>query len=89
MKRGALFTLLLLLVCAGIELYLLTVLNEYSYKKQYVEQHSEDIQLLILGHSHVANGINPKLLILEPSICQIKAGLLTMMRFWQNVTFLN
>lgn len=62
MKRGALFTLLLLLVCAGIELYLLTVLNEYSYKKQYVEQHSEDIQLLILGHSHVANGINPKLL---------------------------
>lgn len=28
MKRGALFTLLLLLVCAGIELYLLTVLND-------------------------------------------------------------
>ena len=61
-KRGVIFAVLLLSVCVGIELYLLTVLNEYSYKKQFVEQHKKEIKLLILGHSHAANGINAKLL---------------------------
>lgn len=50
------------LVCFGIECVLLTIPNEYSYKREYIETKGDGIKTLILGHSHVANGINPEFL---------------------------
>lgn len=51
-----------ILVVIGIEFLLLTVPNEYSYKRKYIDTNGDGIQTLILGHSHAANGINPELL---------------------------
>ena len=45
-----------------IELALIHVNNEYSYKQHYMHEHREDVSCLILGHSHTAWGINPHLL---------------------------
>lgn len=50
------------LIVIGIECLLLTVPNEYSYKKEYIETNGDGIKTLILGHSHAANGINPEFL---------------------------
>lgn len=63
MKQFILKATLLLLcffcICIGLELYLLTISNEYSYKKNYVEQQGEKIKTLVLGHSHAGDGIMP------------------------------
>lgn len=54
------FALCVFLVFIVVELYLLRISNEYAYKKHYVEKNKDQIQTLILGHSHVAEGINPE-----------------------------
>ena len=63
MKRFILKTLLLLLpivVLAGSMDYLLRQIpNDYTYKKSYLDKHSEEIELLILGSSDAYYGINP------------------------------
>lgn len=46
----------------GVELLLLAVPNEYSYKRKYVEEQGDKIKVLLLGHSHIANGVDPALL---------------------------
>lgn len=54
--------ILVVLVCFSIECLLLTISNEYSYKRKYMETKGDGIRTLILGHSHAGNGINPKFL---------------------------
>lgn len=49
---------LLLLAITG-EILLRRVPNDYSYKSEYLDRHSEDIRVLILGSSHSYSGINP------------------------------
>ncbi len=61
-KNALLFFLILSCVCIGVELYLLTVPNQYSYKKNYLENHGDRIKVLILGHSQTVNGIIPDVL---------------------------
>lgn len=46
----------------SIELLLLIIPNEYSYKRQYVETKGDEIKVLILGSSHNSNAIIPSLL---------------------------
>ena len=46
----------------AFELYLLSVPNRYSYKYNYVEQHLNDISVLLLGNCHIEDAINPKIL---------------------------
>ena len=60
--RVLLFSLCVLAIGAIFELYLLTVENEYSYKRRYVEENGSAIKTLILGHSHAAFGMNPDLM---------------------------
>lgn len=60
LRKTALFALLALLLCIAIELFLLTVPNGYSYKRRYVEEHGDQIKVLVLGHSHTATGIIPE-----------------------------
>lgn len=56
------FGALLLVMLIAIEVGLLYRPNVYSYKRQYVEDHQKDIKVLLLGSSHVEEGINPALL---------------------------
>ena len=36
--------------------------NNYSYKSQYIMNHKDSIEGLILGHSHALRGIDPTIL---------------------------
>lgn len=36
--------------------------NTYSYKRDYIENHQNDISILLLGHSHVLRGVDPHIL---------------------------
>lgn len=56
------FGALVILSCLAVELMLLAKPNEYSYKRDYVEQKGDGIRTLIMGHSHAALGINPEFL---------------------------
>lgn len=56
------FSALLLVMLVAIEVGLLYRPNIYSYKRQYVEDHQKDIKVLLLGSSHIEEGVNPALL---------------------------
>lgn len=56
------FGALLLLLCVIIEVGLLYRPNIYAYKYQYMQKHVNDIRILLLGSSHVEEGVNPALL---------------------------
>ena len=45
-----------------VELYLLNVPNRYSYKYNYIKNHKNEIQVLLLGSCHIEDDLNPKLL---------------------------
>ena len=60
--RTAVFGVCIFSICVGIELLLLIIPNEYSYKRHYVETKGDEIKVLILGNSHNENGIIPSLL---------------------------
>jgi len=63
MKRFILKTLLLLLpviiIGVSMECLLRHIPNDYIYKKNYLDKHAGEIQLLILGSSETYFGINP------------------------------
>ena len=58
----ACFSALLLLMCAVIEVGLLFRPNVYAYKRQYMENHLNDIRVLLLGSSHVEEAVKPELI---------------------------
>lgn len=57
-----LFALAFLLACLGVELLLLVKTNHYSYKRDYLEHHLDDISVLLLGNSHIEEGLQPSLI---------------------------
>lgn len=63
MRKFIIKTLLLLLpvliLAVSIEYLLVSIPNDYAVKKSYLDQHSEEIEVLILGSSHTYSGINP------------------------------
>lgn len=59
LKKCAIMILLVLAFCVGIELILLTKPNVYSYKIKYVENHLNDIAVLLLGNSHIEEALIP------------------------------
>lgn len=62
LKKSVVFFLLVILACVGLELLLLTKPNVYSYKREYVERHLEDITVLLMGNSHIEEALVPELL---------------------------
>lgn len=52
---------LVLLMFVGVEFLLLTQTNIYSYKRQYVENHINEIEILFLGNSHIEEAVKPEL----------------------------
>ena len=56
------YTLPIALLAIGLELYVESIPNSYTYKRTYMEQHAADIQTLVLGSSYAYDGIDTKLL---------------------------
>lgn len=56
------YTLPIVLVAVGLELYIESIPNSYTYKRTYLEQHAADIKTLILGSSYAYDGIDPNVL---------------------------
>ncbi len=64
--RVALFAGIICLIFSCLELFLRQIKsensyhtgNDYEYKHDYLVNHLDDIKILALGHSHIADGIN-------------------------------
>ena len=59
MTSFLLICLILLVITGVIECLLLTRLNRYSYKSNYVKKHADEIECLLLGNSHIEEGLIP------------------------------
>lgn len=58
-KKVLFFSAILFVVVVGIECLLLFQTNIFSYKRMYVETHLNDIKILLLGNSHIEQGLDP------------------------------
>lgn len=56
-KRLIFFSLPILMGFFVLEYYLRSIPNDYSYKKEYLEENAENIELLVLGSSHYYRAI--------------------------------
>lgn len=57
-----LFILPIIVFMGMAELYVRSLPNIYKYKNDWMEQHAEEVETLILGSSHTMFGVNPKYL---------------------------
>lgn len=58
----SLYLLPIVLWAIGLEVYVESIPNSYTYKRQYMELHASEIQTLILGSSYAYDGIDPNVL---------------------------
>jgi hypothetical protein len=61
-KRTLFFSIPVIVCIAIMELLLRNIPNDYSYKKNYLDQHSYQIETLFLGSSHSLYAVNPEYL---------------------------
>ena len=61
-RKILIYTLPIVLVAVGLEIYVESIPNSYTYKRSYVEQHAAEIKTLILGSSYAYDGIDPSVL---------------------------
>ena len=61
-KKAAIFVSIILLISISIELILLTKPNVYSYKRKFVENHLNDISVLLMGNSHIEEALIPNMI---------------------------
>ena len=54
-----LFMLPIFVFIGGTEYAVRQIPNEYKYKNDWMEQHAEEVETLILGNSHTQVGLNP------------------------------
>lgn len=60
LRNFILISVLFLLTLIVFELLMLLVPNRYSYKYNYVKDHADDIEILLLGNCHIEDDINPE-----------------------------
>ena len=58
----AIFSILVFLLFTTIEVALLFIPNTYSYKRDYLENHINDIRVLLMGSSYIEEGVCPGLI---------------------------
>lgn len=58
----SLYFLPIAILAIGLEFYVESIPNSYTYKRQYMEQHASEIQTLVLGSSYAYDGIDAELL---------------------------
>lgn len=61
-RKILIYTLPIVLVAVGLELYVESIPNSYTYKRTYLEQHAAEIKTLILGSSYAYDGVDPNVL---------------------------
>ena len=59
-SQALLFLLPVLLIGSMMEILLRRIPNDYRFKKTYLDKHSDSLQVLFLGNSHIYYGINPE-----------------------------
>ena len=62
LKKIVLYLLPIALLAIGLEIYVESIPNSYTYKRQYMEQYASSIQTLILGSSYAYDGIDASVL---------------------------
>lgn len=58
--KATVFVILILISCITIEIMVRQIPNEYRYKKTYLDNNSDSIQILCLGASDCQNSFNPE-----------------------------
>ena len=61
-KKIVLYLLPIVLLAIGLEIYVESIPNSYTYKRQYMELHASEIQTLVLGSSYAYDGIDAEIL---------------------------
>ena len=61
-KKISLYLLPIVILVIGLEVYVESIPNSYTYKRQYMEKHAAKIQTLVLGSSYAYDGIDGELL---------------------------
>ena len=61
-KKISLYLLPIFILVIGLEVYVESIPNSYTYKRQYMEQHASEIQTLVLGSSYAYDGIDTEYL---------------------------
>lgn len=56
------FVIPIIVVAFGLEISLRNIPNSYSYKKEYLDKYSEELEILFLGSSHSYHGIDPSII---------------------------
>lgn len=56
------FLFVILIVFTSIEVALLYVPNTYSYKREYLEKHLNEIEILLLGNSYIEESVRPDII---------------------------
>jgi hypothetical protein len=59
-KLLTIFFIPILIGMCSLEFLLRYIPNDYSYKRNYLDVNSNDIEILFLGNSHIYHGINPE-----------------------------
>ena len=62
LKKILVFSVIVMAIFVAYELLLLLVPNEFSYKKGYIEKHKDELRILVLGNSHLADCVDCSLL---------------------------
>lgn len=75
LKKIVLYVVPLLLLFASVEFVYKQIPSDYSYKRNYLEQNSSQIGVLIFGSSHSYFGINASLIDSAFSISNVSQGL--------------
>ena len=62
LQKILIYALPIVLIAIGLEVYVESIPNSYTYKRTYMEQHAAEIKTLILGSSYAYDGIDAKVL---------------------------
>lgn len=62
LKKILLYLLPIVIMAIGLEIYVESIPNSYTYKRQYMEQHADELQTLVLGSSYAYDGIEASVL---------------------------
>ena len=62
LKKILIFSVIVMVIFIAYEVALLWVPNEFSYKKGHIEKHKNELRILVLGNSHLADCIDCSLL---------------------------
>ncbi|MEO6670714.1 MAG: hypothetical protein ABIN36_14630 [Ferruginibacter sp.] len=60
LRHTVIFVFPIILLAISFEVMLRKIPNDYAFKKDHLDQHSREIEILFLGNSHVFFGIDPK-----------------------------